>query len=91
MNILVVGGSGYIASHVGCLFGRRGVDVVTLDNLFVDHPDAMTKHVVDKFTLASTATIFGEPKSPPLIKNPHCNGNLTLDRESYSLRRGDEY
>ena len=90
MNILVVGGSGFIASHVGCLFGRRGVDVVTLDNLFVDHRDDMTKHVVDKFTFSSSATILGEPKYTP-IKNPHYNGNLTLDREDYLLGRGDEY
>lgn len=90
MTILVVGGAGYIDSLVSCLFGEKGVDLVYLDNLSVDHRDATTKHVVYKFTLASTATIFGEPKYPP-IKNPYCNGNLTLDQEDYSLGGGDEH
>ena len=39
--ILVVGGAGYIGSHMVWLLGRKGVDVVTLDNLSSGHRDAV--------------------------------------------------
>ncbi len=41
MNILVVGGAGYIGSHVVWLLGQRGETVVTLDNLSSGHRDAV--------------------------------------------------
>lgn len=40
-NILVVGGAGYIGSHMVWLLGQRGVNVVTLDNLSAGHRDAV--------------------------------------------------
>ena len=40
-NILVVGGAGYIGSHMVWLLGQRGVHVVTLDNLSAGHRDAV--------------------------------------------------
>ena len=40
-NILVVGGAGYIGSHMVWLLGQRGVSVVTLDNLSAGHSDAV--------------------------------------------------
>ena len=40
-NILVVGGAGYIGSHMVWLLGQRGADVVTLDNLSAGHRDAV--------------------------------------------------
>lgn len=39
--ILVVGGAGYIGSHMVWLLGQKGVDVVTLDNLSYGHRDAV--------------------------------------------------
>lgn len=41
MNVLVVGGAGYIGSHMVKLLGRQGVRVVTLDNLSAGHRDAV--------------------------------------------------
>lgn len=40
-NILVVGGAGYIGSHMVWLLGQHGVNVVTLDNLSAGHRDAV--------------------------------------------------
>lgn len=40
-NILVVGGAGYIGSHMVWLLGQNGVNVVTLDNLSAGHRDAV--------------------------------------------------
>ena len=40
-KILVVGGAGYIGSHMVWLLGRKGVEVVTLDNLCGGHRDAI--------------------------------------------------
>ncbi len=41
-KILVVGGAGYIGSHMVWLLGQKGVDVVTFDNLSSGHRDAVT-------------------------------------------------
>lgn len=40
-TVLVIGGAGYIGSHMISLLGRKGVDVVTLDNLSSGHRDAV--------------------------------------------------
>ncbi|HEY0201893.1 MAG TPA: NAD-dependent epimerase/dehydratase family protein, partial [Burkholderiaceae bacterium] len=40
-NILVVGGAGYIGSHMVWLLGQQGVRVTTLDNLYAGHRDAV--------------------------------------------------
>lgn len=40
-NLLVVGGAGYIGSHMVWLLGQRGVNVVTLDDLSAGHRDAV--------------------------------------------------
>ena len=40
-NILVVGGAGYIGSHMVWLLGQHGVNVVTLDNLSAGYRDAV--------------------------------------------------
>lgn len=40
-KVLVVGGAGYIGSHMVWLLGQRGVNVVTLDNLCTGHRDAV--------------------------------------------------
>lgn len=40
-NLLVVGGAGYIGSHMVWLLGQRGVNVVTLDNLSAGYRDAV--------------------------------------------------
>lgn len=41
MNVLVVGGAGYIGSHMVWLLVERGARVVTLDNLSSGHRDAV--------------------------------------------------
>jgi UDP-glucose 4-epimerase len=41
MNVLVVGGAGYIGSHMVAELGKRGCNVVTLDNLSTGHRDAV--------------------------------------------------
>ena len=41
MNILVVGGAGYIGSHMVKLLGERGCAVTTLDDLSSGHRDAV--------------------------------------------------
>lgn len=43
IKILVIGGAGYIGSHMVWLLGQKGIDVVTLDNLSSGHRDAV-KH-----------------------------------------------
>lgn len=40
-TILVVGGAGYIGSHMVCLLGELGVNLVVLDNLSSGHKDAV--------------------------------------------------
>ncbi|TAK60506.1 UDP-glucose 4-epimerase GalE [Methylobacter sp.] len=40
-TVLVIGGAGYIGSHMVWLLGQKGVDVVTLDNLSSGHRDAV--------------------------------------------------
>ena len=41
MNILVVGGAGYIGSHMVACLAEHGVDVTVFDNLSAGHPDAV--------------------------------------------------
>jgi UDP-glucose 4-epimerase len=41
MKILVVGGAGYIGSHMVKLLGQRGCSVTTLDDLSAGHRDAL--------------------------------------------------
>lgn len=40
-KVLVVGGAGYIGSHMVWLLGQKGVNAVTLDNLSSGHRDAV--------------------------------------------------
>jgi UDP-glucose 4-epimerase len=42
MNVLVVGGAGYIGSHMVRLLDRAGHDVIVLDNLSVGHVASVT-------------------------------------------------
>lgn len=44
MNVLVVGGAGYIGSHMVRLLGRSGHNPVVLDNLCDGHRDSVTGH-----------------------------------------------
>ena len=41
MRVLVVGGAGYIGSHMVKLLNRRGFEVTVLDNLSAGHRDAV--------------------------------------------------
>lgn len=41
MNVLVIGGAGYIGSHMVAELGVGGCDVVTVDNLSTGFPDAV--------------------------------------------------
>lgn len=40
-TILIVGGAGYIGSHMVWLLGQKGINVITLDNLSSGHRDAV--------------------------------------------------
>ncbi|NWG87680.1 MAG: UDP-glucose 4-epimerase GalE [Hydrogenophilaceae bacterium] len=52
MRVLVVGGAGYIGSHMVWLLGQRGMEVVTLDNLSAGHHDAV---IAGEFVLGDIA------------------------------------
>jgi UDP-glucose 4-epimerase len=41
MSILIVGGAGYIGSHVNKMLARKGFDTVVLDNLVYGHEEAV--------------------------------------------------
>ena len=41
MKVLVIGGAGYIGSHMVKLLGQQGVSVTTLDDLSSGHRDAV--------------------------------------------------
>jgi len=41
VNVLVVGGAGYIGSHMVKMLARAGHDVTTFDNLSTGHRDAV--------------------------------------------------
>jgi len=41
MNVMVVGGAGYIGSHMVKLLGQNGCSVTTLDDLSAGHRDAV--------------------------------------------------
>jgi UDP-glucose 4-epimerase len=41
MKIFIVGGAGYIGSHMGKIAHKAGYDVITLDNLSTGHQDAV--------------------------------------------------
>ncbi len=52
MSILVVGGAGYIGSHVNKMLARKGFDTVVLDNLVYGHEEAV---VAGEFVQGDTA------------------------------------
>jgi UDP-glucose 4-epimerase len=41
MNVLVVGGAGYIGSHMVKMLGKQGCSVTTLDDLSSGHRDSV--------------------------------------------------
>lgn len=59
MNILVIGGAGYIGSHMVQMLGQRGCDVTTLDNLSGGHRDAVLAGRFVHGDLADTALLTG--------------------------------
>jgi UDP-glucose 4-epimerase len=58
MKVLVVGGAGYIGSHMVKLLGREGHDVVVLDNLSTGFRDAVTNGEL----------IVGDMEDQPLVE-----------------------
>lgn len=58
-SILVVGGAGYIGSHMVKLLLARGYRVVTLDNLSTGHRDAVTGGAFVHGSLAERAVVKG--------------------------------
>jgi UDP-glucose 4-epimerase len=55
MRVLVVGGAGYIGSHMVKMLGKAGKDVVTYDNLSSGHRDAVVCGTFVEGDLADTA------------------------------------
>ena len=41
MKVLVVGGAGYIGSHMALMLGQQGAQVIVLDDLSSGHADAV--------------------------------------------------
>jgi UDP-glucose-4-epimerase GalE len=56
-TILVVGGAGYIGSHMVKMLGRAGARVVTFDNLSRGHADAVTSGRLNRGDLLSPADV----------------------------------
>ncbi|MCU0932231.1 MAG: UDP-glucose 4-epimerase GalE [Serpentinimonas sp.] len=56
-TVLVVGGAGYIGSHMVWLLGQRGVNVVTLDDLSSGHADAVTSGRLERGDMADRALL----------------------------------
>ena len=59
MNILVVGGAGYIGSHMVKLLGQRGCAVTTLDDLSSGHRDAVLSGDFVQGDMADTELLRG--------------------------------
>ncbi|MCX7893537.1 MAG: UDP-glucose 4-epimerase GalE [Burkholderiales bacterium] len=57
MNVLVVGGAGYIGSHMVKMLAARGHAVVTLDNFSTGHRDAVVAGRVVEADLADRAAL----------------------------------
>lgn len=57
MNILVIGGAGYIGSHMVKKLGRMGCQVTTLDNLSNGHRDAVLYGTLIEGDLADSALL----------------------------------
>lgn len=57
MNILVVGGAGYIGSHMVKQLGKLGCQVTTLDNLSAGHRDAVLAGEFIQGDIADTALL----------------------------------
>ncbi len=59
MNILVIGGAGYIGSHMVKLLGERGCAVTTLDDLSSGHRDAVLTGDFVQGDMADTELLRG--------------------------------
>ncbi len=59
MNILVVGGAGYIGSHMTRMLIREGHDVVVLDNLTTGYPESVKQGEL----------IIGDAGNQPLVES----------------------
>ena len=59
MNILVVGGAGYIGSHMVKLLGVSGHDVITFDNLSKGYRDAVIAGELVEGDLANPEQLDG--------------------------------
>ena len=57
MNILVVGGAGYIGSHMVKRLGKLGCQVTTLDNLSAGHQEAVVAGKFVQGDIADTALL----------------------------------
>lgn len=85
MRILVVGGAGYIGSHMVYHLAKQGVDVITLDNLSTGHRDAVLagefiqgdcgdreilKHIFSKNTIDAVMHFASSIEVAESVKNP---------------------
>lgn len=85
MRILVVGGAGYIGSHMVYHLAMQGVDVITLDNLSTGHRDAVLagefikgdcgdretlKHIFNKNTIDAVMHFASSIEVAESVKNP---------------------
>ena len=63
MNVLVVGGAGYIGSHMVKLLDEQGHAVVVLDNLCTGHRKNLD-HVVDKIDFVEGDILSDDDLNP---------------------------
>ena len=76
LRLLVVGGAGYIGSHMVKYLLRTGCDVIAFDNLSTGHRDAM---LVGEFVPVDLAN--GDPVTTPLTRR---NSRLNPEKRSKS-------
>jgi UDP-glucose 4-epimerase len=68
-KILIVGGAGYIGSHVNCLFRQNGFDTITYDNLTTGHRELVEGKFIfgDILDIQNLDEVFSEYKFDVVI------------------------
>ena len=89
-NILVVGGAGYIGSHMVWLLGQHGVNVVTLDSLSAGHRDAVLHGELVVGDVADPEVLFEELEAQAAEVAERLHGHHSMGRTVVlKLRYGD--
>ena len=89
-HILVVGGAGYIGSHMVWLLGQRGARVTVLDNLSTGHRDAVLCGRLVEGDMADAdllGSLFGQHRFDAVMHFASCIqvGESVVDPAKYYL------